>query len=218
MLKWLCDNMKYNIDGIECNIIIEKKNNKNTYLRVKKNNEILITTNFFTSKKQIIKMLEENKNYILKNIERLERRQEKEEKFYLLGKEYNIIILPKSKVEIIDNNIYVDSYKKLELWLNKEMRKLFKNRLDYIYNIYEENIPYPSLRIRKMKTRWGVCNTKLKVVTLNSELIRYDLEKLDYVIIHELAHLIHHNHSKQFWLLVEKYCPNYKKIRKELRD
>ena len=98
------------------------------------------------------------------------------------------------------------------------MRKLFKNRLDYIYNIYKENIPYPSLRIRKMKTRWGVCNTKLKVVTLNSELIRYDLEKLDYVIIHELAHLIHHNHSKQFWLLVEKYCPNYKKIRKELRD
>ena len=163
-------------------------------------------------------MIEENKNYILKNIERLERRQEKEEKFYLLGKEYNIIILPKSKVEIIDNNIYVDSYKKLELWLNKEMRKLFKNRLDYIYNIYKENIPYPSLRIRKMKTRWGVCNTKLKVVTLNSELIRYDLEKLDYVIIHELAHLIHHNHSKQFWLLVEKYCPNYKKIRKELRD
>lgn len=218
MVKCLCDNMKYNIDGIECNIIIEKKNNKNTYLRVKKNNEILITTNYFTSKKQIIKMLEENKNYILKNIERLERRQEKEEKFYLLGKEYNIIILPKSKVEIVDNNIYVDSYKKLELWLNKEMRKLFKNRLDYIYNIYEEKIPYPSLRIRKMKTRWGVCNTKLKVVTLNSELIRYDLEKLDYVIIHELSHLIHHNHSKQFWLLVEKYCPDYKKIRKELRD
>ena len=188
MVKCLCDNMKYNIDGIECNIIIEKKNNKNTYLRVKKNNEILITTNYFTSKKEIIKMLEGNKKYILKNIERLEKKQEKEEKFYLLGKEYNIIILPKSKVEIIDNNIY------------------------------KENIPYPSLRIRKMKTRWGVCNTKLKVVTLNSELIRYDLEKLDYVIIHELAHLVHHNHSKQFWLLVEKYCPNYKKIRKELRD
>ena len=107
--------------------------------------------------------------------------------------------------------------KKLDLWLNKEMKKLFQNRLDYIYNKYEENIPYPSLRIRKMKTRWGVCNVKTHVITLNSELLRYDIEKLDYVITHELAHLIHHNHSKNFWNLVEKYCPNYKKVRKELR-
>lgn len=210
--------MKYNIEGIECNVIIEKKNNKNTYLRVKENNEILITTNYFTSKKQILKIIEENKKYILKNIERIEKRKEKNNKFYLLGKEYNIIILPKAKVEIIDNNIYVDSLKKLELWLNKEMKKLFLNRLDYIYNKFEEDIPYPSLRIRKMKTRWGVCNTKLKVITLNSELLKYDIEKLDYVITHELSHLIHPNHSKAFWLLVEKYMPNYKKIRKELRD
>lgn len=209
--------MKYEIDGIEFNVIIEKKNNKNTYLRVKENKEILITTNFFVTKNQILKILEDNKKYILKNFERIEKKQEQQEKFYLLGHEYNIIILPKSKVEIIDNNIYVDSMKKLELWLNKEMRKLFQNRLDYIYNKYEENIPYPSLRIRKMKTRWGVCNVKTHVITLNSELLRYDIEKLDYVITHELAHLIHHNHSKNFWNLVEKYCPNYKKVRKELR-
>ena len=218
MIKYLCDSMKYSIDGIECNVIVEKKNNKNTYLRVKENNEILITTNYFISKKQILKILEVNEKFILKNLERLEKKQEKNDKFYLLGKEYNIILLPNSKVEIIDNNIYVDNYRKLELWLNKEMKKLFLSRLDYIYNKFEENIPYPSLRIREMKTRWGVCNKKLKVVTLNSELLRYDLEKLDYVITHELSHFIHFDHSKSFWLLVEKYCPNYKKIRKELRD
>ena len=69
-----------------------------------------------------------------------------------------------------------------------------------------------------MSTRWGVCNRKLKRVTLNSLLIRYPLEALDYVIIHELSHFVHFDHSKEFWNLVSKYCPNYKQLRKEMRD
>ena len=69
-----------------------------------------------------------------------------------------------------------------------------------------------------MKTRWGVCNKRDNSVTLNSKLMEFDLEKLDYVIIHELAHFIHFNHSKDFWNLVSKYEPNYKKIRKEMKD
>lgn len=210
--------MKYNIDKYECNIIIEKKNNKNTYIKVKENNTILVTTNYFTSKRQIMKLIEDNQYFILRSLKRLEKKQERNDKFLLLGKEYNIIVIPNSKIEIVNNNIYTPSIKKLELWLNKQMRDLFLKRLDYYYKLFEENIPYPSLRIRKMKTRWGVCNTKLKVITLNSELLKYDITKLDYVVVHELSHLIHPNHSKQFWLLVSKYCPNYKNIRKELRD
>lgn len=210
--------MKYNIDKYECNIIIEKKNNKNTYLKVKEDNTILITTNYLTSKHQIMKLIEDNQSFILRSLKRLEKKQERNDKFLLLGSEYNIIVMPNSKIEIVNNNIYTPSMKKLELWLNKQMRDLFLKRLDYYYNLFEENIPYPSLRIRKMKTRWGVCNTKLKVITLNSELLKYDITKLDYVVVHELSHLIHPNHSKQFWLLVSKYCSNYKNIRKELRD
>ena len=68
-----------------------------------------------------------------------------------------------------------------------------------------------------MKTRWGVCNTKNYNITLNRELIKYDISCLDYVIVHELAHLIEANHSKQFWQIVEKYYPNYKNCRKILR-
>ena len=69
-----------------------------------------------------------------------------------------------------------------------------------------------------MTSRWGVCNIKNHNVTLNSELSKYDISALDYVIVHELSHFIHHNHSKDFWLLVSKYCPNYKDIRKMLRS
>ena len=210
--------MTYDIDGYLCNVIVEKKNNKNTYIRVKENNTILITTNYLTTKSMILSLIEDNKSFILKNLKRLERREERNEKFLLLGVEYNIIIMDTKEVEIIGNNIYTPSLKKLDKWLSNEMKKLFQKRLDYYYNLFEENIPYPSLTIRKMTSRWGVCNKKLSKVTLNSELIRYDITKLDYVIVHELSHFIHFNHSKEFWSLVSKYCPLYKQVRKELKD
>ena len=80
------------------------------------------------------------------------------------------------------------------------------------------NIPEFQLRIRKMKTRWGVCNYVKKTVTLNSELIKYERTIIDYVIIHEFSHFTHHNHGKEFWALVGTYYPEYKKARKELRE
>ena len=207
-----------NIDGYLCNVVVEKKNNKNTYIRIKENNTILITTNYLTTKRMINKLIEDNKSFILKNIKRLEKIEEKKDKFLLLGIEYNIIIMDNKNVEIIGNNIYTPSLKKLDSWLNKEMKNLYLKRLDYYYELFEENIPYPILTIRKMTSRWGVCNRRLNRVTLNSELIRYSIDKLDYVIVHELSHFIHFNHSKDFWKLVSKYCPDYKKIRKELKE
>lgn len=210
--------MKYEIDGYLVDIVIEKKKNKNTYIRVKDCNTVLITTNFLTTKKSIINLIENNKNFIVKNLKRMEQIKEKENKFFYLGNEYNVIVMPTNEVSIIGNNIYTLNEDQLNKWLNKNIKLLFKERLDNIYSSFEEVIPYPKLRIRKMKTRWGVCNRRNVVVTLNSELIKYDVSKLDYVIVHELSHFIHFNHSSSFWNLVSKYCPDYKKIRKELRD
>ena len=62
-----------------------------------------------------------------------------------------------------------------------------------------------------MKTRWGVCNIKTNIVTLNSRLIRYEDGVIDYVIIHELSHFIEANHSKKFWNEVGIRMPDYKK-------
>lgn len=69
-----------------------------------------------------------------------------------------------------------------------------------------------------MSTKWGVCNVTKKVITLNSELIKIDIKYLNYVIYHELSHLVYPNHSKDFWLLVEHYVPNYKNYKKEMKN
>ena len=69
-----------------------------------------------------------------------------------------------------------------------------------------------------MRQKWGYCNKRDELITLNLELIKYDVDEIDYVIIHELCHFIHFNHSKQFWECVSKYKPNYKTNRKILRE
>ena len=68
-----------------------------------------------------------------------------------------------------------------------------------------------------MKTRWGSCNYNKRYVNINIELIKRSRFEIEYVILHELAHLKHPNHSKKFYDYVEKYMPNYKIAEKMLK-
>lgn len=198
---------------------IIRKNNKNTYIRIKSGNVISVTTNCFTTEKQIQKILKKNTEALKKMIEKCQKEELKKEKFYILGIVYDIIVVSgMDSIEISGNKIFTPSKRKLELWYQKEIKKIFEERLFFWRKQFEETLPIPKLKIRTMKTRWGVCNKRDDSVTLNSRLMEYDRSKLDYVIVHELSHFIYFNHSKDFWTLVSKYCPDYKKIRKELRE
>jgi predicted metal-dependent hydrolase len=75
-----------------------------------------------------------------------------------------------------------------------------------------------SIRQSSARLKWGSCNYRKKSINLNWRLIMAPLEVSDYVIIHELCHLKHPNHSANFWSLVEKYCPDWKAHKKWLAD
>ncbi len=211
--------MIFNYEDNSYQVIIEKKRtNKNTYIRVKKDMKIYVTTNYFTRDKDIEKLLIDNYSSIVKMIKQQVVKQKSNEGFNYLGKKYDIVYVDYCDISFGDAKVFLNKNLDIDKWYKKQAKVLFKNRLDEIYNEYTENIPYPDLRIRKMTTRWGVCNTRLKVVTLNLELIKRDIKYLDYVIVHELSHLIEANHSSKFWSLVEKNYKDYKKIRKEMKD
>lgn len=210
--------MKYILDNIEYNVIIEKKNNKNLYIRIKEDG-IHVTCNYLTSKSMIKKVLDENNNALRKMVNHMKKEDEKKDKFFYLGNSYAIIIDEKlSKVSIIDGKIYTKNSIMLNNWLKEEIIRIFDERYVYIFNRFNESVKSPILKIRNMKTRWGVYNRKNHTITLNSKLIEFDISKIDYVIIHELCHIIHFDHSKEFWNLVSKYCKDYKSIRKEMRE
>lgn len=210
--------MKYLLNDIEYEVIITRKANKNTYIRFR-NGSIIITTSYFVTDKQLKKILDENHEFLLKNINKMNISKKRDENCIILGEKYDIIIIDNiEEVDFKNKKIYISSKEKIDKLLIKEIYKIFEERLSYNYHLFQEKIPFPNLRIRKMKTRWGVCNRKDIKITLNSELIKYGFEEIDYVIIHELAHLVVFNHSKDFWNVVSKYCKNYKEIRKRLKE
>ncbi len=101
----------------------------------------------------------------------------------------------------------------------KFLRKRAKNYLPQRTRFLAEKYGFQIGRIalRNQKTRFGSCSFRNNI-NLNINLMNYDYDVIDYVIIHELAHTRVKNHSKDFWLEVEKYCPNYKELRKRLKS
>lgn len=211
--------MTYEIDGTKYKVNIEKKANRNTYIRFKDDLTISVTTNYLATKHYVKNLLDENYDSLQKMLNKRLKERERNENFFYLGKKYDIIIVPTiDGVEFDNNRFYVKNKEVLDKWHKKEIKRIIEERFMYNLNNFEEVKFIPKLKIRSMKTRWGVCNKRDNSVTINSRLIEYSIDKLDYVIIHELSHFIHFDHSKSFWNLVGYYCKDYKKIRRELRD
>jgi len=208
--------MKMNIDNNLINIIIIRKNIKNIYFRIDDNLNLLVTTNKMVSEKEIIKIINDKIDSIRKMYYLKLNEKDKDAYFYYLGNRYNVIY--DDKVDLIsfdEENVYVKDDKMLDKFYLKKCGEVFSSRLNENLKLFP-NISC-GLKIRRMKTRWGVCNRKDNIITLNSELLKKDLSLIDYVIIHEICHFYHPNHSKFFWSEVSKYYPYYKRARKMLR-
>ena len=211
--------MKLNVDGKTYDIVIERKSTtRNTYIRVKPDLTILVTTNKFTTTKTITNLIEENYEKLIKMIEVQEKKKENNDGFFYLGHRYDIVYVDSPNIEFGTNKVFINRNFDINKWYKNQAKELFLEHLNTQYNKFTKRISYPELKIRKMTSRWGVCNIKTKVITLNLELIKRDTKYLDYVIVHELSHLIHGDHSDRFWALVEDNMPDYKKYRKEMKE
>lgn len=200
------------------NVFITRKNNKNMYLRVKKDG-IYISCNYFVTASMIKSFIIKNETDIIRMYETVQRKEKKNEEFYYLGNSYDVVVLNTvSKIEFVGNQVFVKNKTYLNTFLKNECERIFNERVKICYNLFEEDIPYPKVMIGKMKRKWGYCNKRQELIKLNSELIKYSIDEIDYVIIHELCHFLEFNHSKNFWKYVKKYKPNYKENTKVLKE
>ncbi len=211
--------MQLAYNGKNYDIVIDKKRGqKNTYIRVKKDLKVTVSTGILTSNKFIEKLINDNYDRVCKMIDFQEVKAKNNSGFFYLGKQYVLIHCDQKDITFTENKVFVPYDFDIDKWYKKQAKKLFLDRLDYNYNKFTRKIPYPKLRIRKMTSRWGVCNIRTHIITLNLELIKRDVTYLDYVIIHEMSHLIHGDHSSAFWRLVENNMPNYKKYKDEMKE
>lgn len=210
--------MKYDFKDYLVNVNIIYKNNRNVYFRVDEESNLIVTCPKYMNEIDIKNMIKTNEDSLKKMIARSLKRKENSDKFKYLGKYYEIIFTPSiEKIGFKDNKVYTKDLNMLEKFWEKECLHVFSSEIDICRKCFID-LPNFSLKIRKMKTRWGVCNTKKKQITLNSRLLEYEPWIIDYVIIHEMCHFYEGNHGNNFWDLVSQACPKYKEARKALRD
>ena len=104
--------------------------------------------------------------------------------------------------------------KKLIIWMKQQARELFEVRLEYWSS--HMKLPFHSWRLKENSTNWGSCSTR-KNINLNWRLVQCDLNIIDYVIIHELAHLARMDHTPAFWSIVASHDADYAEHRAWLR-
>ncbi|MDL2281279.1 M48 family metallopeptidase [Selenomonadales bacterium OttesenSCG-928-I06] len=147
--------------------------------------------------------------------------------YKLWGNEYTLNIIDSNfnKIELENNvlNFYVQKdlsqEKKKNLiknWYKKQLTLIIFRLIPKWEKIMDVNLH--SWTIRHMKTRWGSCNHKQKKITLNLSLVQRPIQYLEYIIVHELAHLKIRNHKKEFWDLVANYIDDAKILRKDLNS
>ena len=144
-------------------------------------------------------------------------KKERDKLFWYLGKCYDVTFDNRVKnITFEDNLITIHDEDALNKFYLEECERVFTEEINLCKKCFN-NLPDFNLKIRKMRTRWGVCNTKNNTITLNSELLKKDISLIDYVIVHEMAHFYEGNHSKNFWKIVESVIPDYKIRRRKLR-
>lgn len=117
-----------------------------------------------------------------------------------------------------DTNDQDKIQRQFENWWRKQAKAIFQERTEHWYPIIQKyGIAMPKVTIRKMKTLWGSCSVNRGAVTFNFYLIKARMPYIDYVVLHELTHFLYPNHSKQFYMFLSNYMPDWKE-RKQVLD
>ncbi len=217
-------------------ITLERKKIKNMYLRVlPPNGAVKVSAPLFLSDKDIYDFVKSRKDWILKKQKLILENKIKSplkyvngEKHFLWGKEYALQLITNETFK----NVIVD-YEESVLYLPVPKRSTIEKRQKILTEFYRNQLELAispvldkcvkivgkkprDVNVRKMKN-WGNCKQDGRI-TLNLNLAKKDPLCLEYVIIHELCHLIEFNHSKKFKRLMDKFCPNWKEIKKKLNE
>ncbi|MCK6598600.1 MAG: M48 family metallopeptidase [Bdellovibrionaceae bacterium] len=205
---------------------------------------IIVRAGLKTPPSFILSFIKSKQSWIEKNLENFkkiesqfpEKKIKEAEVFPFRGHErqLRVVITPGKKyfVSLVESHLLL--HVPINEWnaLSKQLE--YENQLHALRDFYKreamsylsERIAYwaremslfPSaVKFREQKKRWGSCSAR-KIINLNWKLILFSDELTDYVLIHELAHLQHLDHSADFWNLVQRYCPNYKKQNQALKN
>jgi len=199
-------------------------------IEIQDEKSFLVKSPYFVSTGKINQFIKLNESWIREKFLILEKQKQenpprrfvKGEKFMYLGRSYELKIVEKSKYSFYFDDCFYLSYSvrnldKIKeivfLWYKKQAYRYFVKKTRYYADFM--NVQYQKLRVSSAVKQWGSCGSKDNI-NLAWRLIMAPEWVIDYVIVHELAHLRHRNHSKKFWIFVKKVFPQYQEAKKWL--
>jgi len=172
--------MKVTIDGALINVKVIRKKNKNIYFRFDEELNLVVTASVWVSEKEIEKLIIKNEKALLKMLTKCETKKNRDNEFWYLGNKYEIVYDNKVRdIEFNNGVITIQNEATLNRFIKEKIFEIFTLEVEELKKIIKT--PNFTLKFRKMKTRWGVCNYKNMTITLNTELIKYRKELLRYI-------------------------------------
>lgn len=219
---------------IKFNIIYRKR--KTMSLEIKKDGIINVIAPNGLDKTFIVDKVKNKSDWIIKKLDEIEvlnnnrykRSYESGDIFLYLGNEYILeVLIDKStigtSVSLEDNKLIVRSnsnnkdviQRALKNWYTDETLGIVKERINYYNPFFEDTVT--SIKIKDQKSRWASCTYKNEIL-FNLRCSMMPIQIIDYIVVHEMCHMEHRNHSKDFYLAVERILPDYKQRVKWLKN
>lgn len=223
--------LNYNHELIEIEIV--RSNRTTLCLSIREDGGVVVKAPQFLSDAKIREIVENRAEWILtkrKEVRQLQSKKMKRE--YVTGKTLpymgkevpmEIVVGKKSSVELENSHFIIHTSNTDEESMKKLLKKWYKKQsMDYLtkrvaYYSQKMNVSYTSISIKSRKKQWGTCDNHGNL-TFSWRLIMATPEAIDYVIVHELCHRKHMDHSRQFWGEVKKELPDYKEREKWLNE
>ena len=222
------------LDEIE--IQLEFKNIKNTHLSVNPPDGKVTLTAPNETRFDVVRAYAISKLSWIKNQQKTFKTQSREislnfingESHYLWGRRYLLFIKyadTKPFIKLFQEKIILTSRQgssraQKEKILDNWYRSQLKAEIPRLINKWQNRlgVEFNNFYLQKMKTRWGSCNPKSKNIRINTELVKKPRKFLDYIVMHEISHLLHPNHNDNFIVLLNKYYPSWREVRMELNE
>jgi len=210
---------------------ITRSNRKTMTIKINENGSLEVKAPMKLSKDKINEFVKSKEKWIAKHTERISNNYSIKKQFKLNFEDYILVKGENNQIKSIKNNIaqyneakkvfYIpqtakeNQIKEIIIELYKKIAdKHINERISYFKT--KMNVEPEKIGITSAKTRWGSCSGK-NSINFSWKLIMADNKTIDYVIIHELAHIKQHNHSPKFWSIVEDIMPDYKKQKEKLK-
>jgi predicted metal-dependent hydrolase len=213
-----------NITDVSLSYTITRSKRKTLAIQIKPSGEIVVRAPHRLPSYRIVEFVKEKSQWIHKTRAKIAHKQQAELSQEELFEEGKILLFGD---ETVINQLSGKTLKQLE---EHYLIRFLEDRIPYWQGRMKLTDVAYTLKFRYYKSRWANCRYKETrkllqkrqlprqvVLSFNTKLVRYHPEVIDYIIVHELAHIYEPNHSSQFWDIVDKYIPDYKKLKKQLK-